>query len=114
MELNVKRPVWVEINLDNLGHNVREIKKYIKPKTQVMAVIKADAYGHGSLGIIETLKKEDINKFAVAVLSEAIEIRNIFKEIQIILLGYTPDANLDEVIRWGITPTIYSLRQAKV
>ena len=114
MELNVKRPVWVEINLDNLGYNVREIKKNIKPKTQIMAVIKADAYGHGSLGVIETLKKENINKFAVAVLSEAIEIRNIFKGIQIILLGYTPDANLDEVIRWGITPTIYSLRQAKV
>ncbi|HAS80136.1 MAG TPA: glucosamine-6-phosphate deaminase [Fusobacteriaceae bacterium] len=61
MELNVKRPVWVEINLDNLGYNVREIKKNIKPKTQIMAVIKADAYGHGSLGVIETLKKENIN-----------------------------------------------------
>jgi alanine racemase len=114
MELNVKRPVWLEISLDNLRHNIRKIKKNIKPKTQVMAVIKADAYGHGSLGVIETLKKENINKFAVAVLSEAIEIRDIFKEIQIILLGYTPDANLDEVIRWEITPTIYSLRQAKV
>lgn len=114
MELNVKRPVWLEINLDNLRHNVREIKNKIKPGTQIMAIIKADAYGHGSLGVIETLKKENINKFAVAVLSEAIEIRNIFKEIQIILLGYTPDANLDEVIRWEITPTIYSLRQAKV
>jgi alanine racemase len=114
MELNVKRPVWVEISLDNLGHNVREIRKNIKPGTEIMAVIKADAYGHGSLGVIETLKKENINKFAVAVLSEAIEIRNTFKDIQIILLGYTPDANLGELIRWGITPTIYSLRQAKV
>lgn len=114
MELNIKRPVWVEINLDNLGHNVREIRKNIKPGTEIMAVIKADAYGHGSLGVIETLKKENINKFAVAVLSEAIEIRNTFKDIQIILLGYTPDANLGELIRWGITPTIYSLRQAKV
>jgi len=114
MELNVKRPVWVEINLDNLGHNIREVKKNIKPGTQVMAVIKADAYGHGALGIIDTLKKENINKFAVAVLSEAIEIRNRFKDIQIVLLGYTPDANLDEMIRWKITPTIYSLRQAKV
>jgi len=114
MELNVKRPVWVEINLDNLGHNIREIKKYIKSGTEVMAVIKADAYGHGALGMIDTLKAENINKFAVAVLSEAIEIRNKDKNIQIILLGYTPDANLEEVIKWNITPTIYSLRQAKV
>ena len=114
MELNVKRPVWVEINLDNLGHNIREIKKHIKSGTEVMAVVKADAYGHGALGIIDTLKNENINKFAVAVLSEAIEIRNKFKDIQIILLGYTPDANLEEVINWNITPTIYSLRQAKV
>jgi len=86
MELNVKRPVWVEINLDNLGHNIREIKKYIKSGTEVMAVIKADAYGHGALGMIDTLKAENINKFAVAVLSEAIEIRNKDKNIQIILL----------------------------
>jgi alanine racemase len=114
MELNVKRPVWVEVNLDNLGHNMREIKKHIKPGTEVMAVVKADAYGHGALGVIDTLKAENINKFAVAVLSEAIEIRNSDKNIQIILLGYTPDANLEEVIKWDITPTIYSLRQAKV
>ncbi len=114
MELNVKRPVWVEVNLDNLGHNMREIKKHIKPGTEVMAVVKADAYGHGALGVIDTLKAENINKFAVAVLSEAIEIRNKDKEIQIILLGYTPDVNLEEVIKWDITPTIYSLRQAKV
>lgn len=114
MELNLKRPVWVEVNLDNLGHNMREIKKHIKPGTEVMAVIKADAYGHGALGVIDTLKAENINKFAVAVLSEAIEIRNKDKDIQIILLGYTPDANLEEVIQWDITPTIYSLRQAKV
>lgn len=112
MEADVKRPVWVEINLDNLAHNMREIKKYIKPKTEVMAVIKADAYGHGALGVIDTLKEENITKFAVAVLSEAIEIRNKYKDIQIILLGYTPDANLEEVIKWEITPTIYSLRQA--
>ncbi|MCS5423199.1 alanine racemase, partial [Psychrilyobacter sp. S5] len=95
MELNLKRPVWVEVNLDNLGHNMREIKKHIKPGTEVMAVIKADAYGHGALGVIDTLKAENINKFAVAVLSEAIEIRNSYKDIQIILLGYTPDANLE-------------------
>ena len=114
MELNVKRPVWVEVNLDNLGHNMREIKKHIKPGTEVMAVIKADAYGHGALGVIDTLKAENINKFAVAVLSEAIEVRNKDKDIQIILLGYTPDANLEEVIKWDITPTIYSIRQAKI
>lgn len=114
MELNVKRPVWVEVNLDNLRHNMREIKKQIKSGTEVMAVIKADAYGHGALGVIDALKAENINKFAVAVLSEAIEIRDKDKDIQIILLGYTPDANLEEVIKWDITPTIYSLRQAKV
>ena len=114
MELSVKRPVWVEINLNNLKNNVREIKKHIKPKTEIMAVVKADAYGHGAIGIIKTLKEEGIKKFAVAVLSEAIEIRNVDKEVQIMLLGYTPDANLEELISWGITPTIYSLRQAKV
>lgn len=114
MKLDLKRPVWVEINLDNLSHNMKEIKKHIKPGTEIMAVIKADAYGHGALGVIETLKNEGINRFAVAVLSEAIEIRNRFQDIQIILLGYTPDINLKEVIKWGITPTIYSLRQAKV
>ncbi len=50
----------------------------------------------------------------MAVLSEAIEVRNKDKDIQIVLLGYTPDANLEEVIKWDITPTIYSIRQAKI
>ncbi len=114
VEIDVRRPVWVEIDLDNLAYNIREIKKHIRIGTEIMAVIKADAYGHGALGIIETLKKENIKRFAVAVLSEAIEIRNKFKDIQIMLLGYTPDANLGELVEWEITPTIYSLRQAKV
>ena len=114
MELDVKRPVWVEINLDNLAHNIKEIKKHISPKTEIMAVIKADAYGHRALGIIDTLREVDIRKFAVAVLSEAIEIRKKYSDIQVMLLGYTPDANLGEVVDMGITPTIYSIRQAKL
>lgn len=66
---------WVEVNLENLEHNINEIKKVIQPKTKIMAVVKANAYGHGSILIAEKLSEIGINDFAVATLGEAIELR---------------------------------------
>ena len=71
--MKITRPVWIEINLDNLSHNVKEIKRVLNSGTLLTAVIKADAYGHGALGIAETLIESGVDRFAVATLSEAME-----------------------------------------
>ena len=77
---------WAEINIENLYDNIRELEK-ITLKEKIMAVIKADAYGHGMMNICEALIKTGIKKFAVATVEEALEIRETNNEVGILILG---------------------------
>ncbi len=106
------RPVWAEINLNALAHNMREVRKCIKPTTLACAVIKADGYGHGAVQIAGVLLDNGADRFAVATLSEAVQLRAIYKETEILILGYTPNENAEEVIENGLIQTIYSMEQA--
>ncbi|GAE00718.1 alanine racemase [Clostridium botulinum B str. Osaka05] len=83
------RPAWIEINLDNLIHNMKEIRRVAKSK-EIISVVKADAYGHGASEIASILLENGANRLAVAVLSEALELRNSGITAPIIILGYTP------------------------
>ena len=110
--MKLSRPVWAEINLDNLAHNMREVRRITNKKSKVTAVIKADGYGHGALAIAQTLLDNGADRFAVATLSEAIQLRSVFKDIEILILGYTPADHAKDVIENNIIQTIYSLKQA--
>lgn len=66
---------WAQIDLENLKHNVEEIKKYLHPKCEFMAIVKANGYGHGSVEISRYLNKINVYNFAVATIDEAIELR---------------------------------------
>ncbi|CAM2883168.1 alanine racemase [Hathewaya histolytica] len=101
------RPVWAEVNLDNLIHNIREIRKISKSK-EIMAVVKADAYGHGAIGLASVLLENGANSLAVAVLSEAIELRKYGVDCPILILGFTPPSFIDEILKYDIEQTIYS------
>ncbi|HAK41838.1 MAG TPA: alanine racemase [Clostridium sp.] len=111
--LNKIRPSWAEIDLDALRNNVREIKRISKGK-EVIATIKADGYGHGAIDIYKTMLEEGVSRFAVAVITEAIELRKAGVEIPIIILGFTPREFYDEVIDFDIEQTIYSYEDAKI
>ncbi len=111
--MKLSRPVWAEINLDNLAHNMKETRRITRKDTLITAVIKADGYGHGAVSIGQTLLDNGANRFAVATLSEAIQLRIAFQNVEIMVLGYTPQAQAEEVIRHNIIQTIYSLEQAK-
>jgi len=111
--LDLTRAVWAEINLDNLANNIREVRKVTNPKTKISAVIKADGYGHGAVAIAQTLLENGADRFAVATLSEALQLRKEFKETQIMVLGYTPEHLAQEIIQNNIIQTIYSLEQAQ-
>lgn len=106
------RPVWAEVNLDNLAHNMREIRKISKSK-DIIAVIKADGYGHGALDIAPTLLENGATKIAVAVLNEAIELRRGGIKAPIIILGFTPPSLIDMLLRYDIEQTVYSYELAK-
>lgn len=111
--MELTRAVWAEINLDNLAHNIKEVRRITKPNTKISAVIKADGYGHGAVAIAQTLLENGADRFAVATLSEAIELRKNFKNTPIMVLGYTPEYLANEVIKNNIIQTIYSLEQAQ-
>jgi len=106
------RPVWAEINLDNLAHNIREIRKIVKQDTLITAVIKANAYGHGSVEAAKTFLENGADRLAVATLSEAIELREAGIGVPILILGYTPESQYSQVIKYDITQTIYNVESA--
>ncbi len=106
------RPVWTEINLDNLAHNIREVRRLVGEKVIITSVIKADAYGHGAAAITKTLLDNGSDRFAVATLSEAIELRKSGVNSHILILGYTPKYQSRFVVENDITQTIYNVEDA--
>lgn len=106
------RPVWAEVDLDRLAHNMREIRKAAKSK-DIIAVIKADGYGHGALDIAPVLLENGATRIAVAVLNEAVELRRGGLECPIMILGFTPPSLIDLILRYDIEQTVYSYELAQ-
>ena len=106
------RPVWAEIDLDALAYNMKNIKSLSKNK-EVIAVVKADCYGHGAVDTVPILLENGASILAVAVLTEAIELRNAGITAPIMILGYTPEYLGEELINFDIEQTVYSLESAQ-
>lgn len=109
MNLSFYRPTVAEIDLDAMTHNVNLFRKRIANTIELMAVVKADAYGHGVIPIVKHLKSIGINYFAVGFLEEALQIRNSGNKDPILVLGYTPADGIELAFRNDITLTIFSL-----
>lgn len=110
---NSKERSWIEINTKNLEYNINQIKQIIPKTTQIMAVVKANAYGHDSIIISKKLQEIGINDFAVATLSEAIKLRENNITGNILILGYTELEELQKVIDNNIMQTIVDNDYAK-
>jgi alanine racemase len=104
---------WVEIDLSALAHNVRQIKSLLAPDTTMMAVVKADAYGHGAIDIAQTALAEGVEWLAVATIPEGIELRQANIIAPILVLGaINSDLQVREIVKWALQPTICSIEQA--
>lgn len=110
---NSKERSWIEINTKHLEYNINQIKQIIPKTTQIMAVVKANAYGHDSIIISKKLQEIGINDFAVATLSEAIKLRENNITGNILILGYTEPEELQKVIDNNIMQTIVDNDYAK-
>ncbi|GEA29113.1 alanine racemase [Clostridium diolis] len=108
----ILRPVYAEIDLDAIAYNIKNIKKLVKDK-EVIAVVKADCYGHGALDVVPTLLENGASRLAVAVLTEGIELRNDNIKAPIMILGYTPSYLNEELIKYDLEQTVYDLDYAK-
>lgn len=111
MDVNI-RPVWAEVNLDNIINNINEIKKNINSE-EIIAVVKANAYGHGAIDVAPVLVENGADKLAVAMLSEALELRESGIKVPILILGYTDVSFAEMLINNDIEQTVYSLDYAK-
>jgi alanine racemase len=113
----VFRPAWVEVDLDNLIYNVRQIKNKVGAR-DIIGVVKADAYGHGAFEVAQTLLQNGFTKLAVAILDEAIELRKKGIKCPIMILGITDDNFLKDIVLYDIEPTVcsyeYAIKLSKV
>ncbi len=102
----LKDRAWIEIDLRNLEDNIQEIKKILSKKTKIMAVVKANAYGHGDLLIAKELERIGIEDFAVATVEEGIKLRKNNIKGNILILGFTNFEDLKYVIEYDLIQTI--------
>ena len=107
------KPNWVEIDLDAIAYNCRQIKKWIGEKTELMAVVKGNAYGHGAVMVSKTALENGATRLAVARVDEGIQLRKAGVEAPILVLGYVPVDEMEEVVRWRITPPIIHWHTAR-
>ncbi len=110
----VLRDTIVEVNLDNIAYNMKQIRKMVGDNIAISAVVKANGYGCGALDIAHTIMENGADYLAVATLTEALELRRKFRDYPIFIMGYTPDEQLEYIVKNNITQTIFSLRQARI
>jgi alanine racemase len=108
-------PVWAEIDLGHLRHNFKTIRRHLTgPKVEVLAVVKADAYGHGMKRVARALYGEGVRFFGVANIDEALELRKNLPSARILVLGSFHHKQIPLFVAKRITPTLCSAEDLKV
>ena len=104
---------WIEINIKNLEHNVETLKKAMPPECELMAVVKAKAYGHGAYEIAANLNKMGVMAFAVATIDEGIKLRESGIRGEILILGYTDVNRAYELQKYDLMQTVIDFEYAR-
>ncbi|MDD6154109.1 MAG: alanine racemase [Eubacteriales bacterium] len=107
------RSVWAEINLSNLEFNLKNIRDKVGADKELIAVIKADAYGCGCIPIAETLRRNGVKTFAVSTLSEVVTLRRAGAKENIIILGITPGLYADKIAEYDVIPAVCTVDNAE-
>ena len=109
-QINISgRPTWAEIHLDNLAANFQHVKNIVSPAARVMAIVKADAYGHGAVECARRLAREGADWFGVAIPEEGIQLRATGITQPILSLGGFWTAQAATCIQQRLTPVVYRL-----
>ncbi len=102
------RPTKAIINLQAIQNNIRHLKEHLKPNVQIMAVVKANAYGHGDVEVARAAIEAGASMLAVATPEEALHVRKHFPNIDILILGYSPVSFAPYAANENITLTVFS------
>jgi alanine racemase len=100
------------INLDNILNNIEKIKNMVSSQCNIMAIVKANAYGHGAVKVATFLEEKGIGYFGVATIDEAIELREAGIKGDILILGYTNVNRINLLSRYNLTQTIHTVEYA--
>lgn len=104
---------WAQVSLDAIASNLQQIRRMTRKEAQIMAVVKADAYGHGFLQVARTLLENGADAFAVAMLEEAKQLRSRGIDVPVLILGNTNRDLCEDLIDYGVMPTVFSYDMAK-
>jgi alanine racemase len=107
------RGAWIEIDLAALQHNLRQIRDRVGSQTQLMPVIKADAYGHGAVRCAKALLAAGVDRLAVATLEEGAILRKAGIKVPILCLGYLPPRQYEAALVFDLAFTVYDYAQAE-
>ncbi len=105
--------VWAEVDLEAIAHNVRELRRITDPGADLMAVVKANAYGHGVIEVTRKALENGADSMGIARIEEGIELRKAgFKE-SVLIFGYTQPALAHKLIAFDLTQTVWSYKTAQ-
>lgn len=106
--INVHRDSWVEVNLEYLAQNVKTIKSLVKPGVKLLAVVKADAYGHGAVMVAPTMLASGVDVLGVASIDEGLNLRDANINCDILVLGAVPIWAFESAVENDIMISIFS------
>ena len=104
---------WVEVDLDNFIGNLREVTRLIGPEVDFMPAVKADAYGHGAIEISHAALENGAKMLGVANADEGVQLRISGIEAPIVILGPSTDSEIEQIIKYNLTPSVSDLSFAK-
>ena len=110
----IRRDAWVEVNLSYIEHNIKEIKKLLKPNVKILAVVKADSYGHGSVMSASTLLASGVHMLGVASVDEGLQLRHGGITAPILVLGDTPEWAIESAVQNDISISIFTKEHLRV
>ena len=108
------RPTWAEVSLGTLRQNFRAVQRHVSPAVTICAIVKADAYGHGAVECARALEEEGARWFGVTSLDEAIPLREAGINGRVLLMTGFWRGEEEEIIRLGLTPTIWETGQIEL
>lgn len=106
-------PVWAEIDIQAIEYNLQIVRQLIQPAVEIMAVVKADGYGHGAETVAHAVCNAGVDALGVARLSEAVSLRKAGVTLPIMIFGYTPPECTEVLINYSLTQTLFSLPYAE-
>jgi len=102
-------PVWAEVDLDAIAHNLREIRRVTRPASKVMAIVKGNGYGHGAVEVGRTAVENGAEWLGVARVTEGATLREAGLKVPVLVLGYITPVQSGDVVRLRLSQAVYSL-----